>query len=91
MCADTPTIRVIGDKVKMWASKDYKDLQSISGMHYLFTINYHEYDCKKEHIQMLASSALEKKYGCWCGGCYNQHPLLARTSARINTRYGCCK
>ena len=56
-------MRIKVNKVKMWTLKDYKDLQSIRGMNYLFTINHHEYDCKEEQIQMPASLAFEKNMG----------------------------
>lgn len=60
---DTSTIRTKSNKVKMWILKDYKDIQSMAGIKFLSTINQHEYDCKEEQIQMLASTAFENNMG----------------------------
>ena len=61
--ADTSTIRIKSNKVKMWILKDYKDVQSMAGLNFLSSITQHEYDCKEEQIQMLVSTSFEKNMG----------------------------
>lgn len=61
--ADTSTIRTNNNKVRMWILKDFKDVQSIAGINYLSSITQHEYDCKEEQIQMLATSSFENNMG----------------------------
>ncbi len=61
--ADSSTIRRKSNKVKMWVLKDYKDVQSVAGISFLSAINQHEYNCKEESIQMLASTVFEKNMG----------------------------
>ena len=52
--ADLDTIRKAGDRVKMWTLIDYKVEQRASGVNFSSKTIRRDYDCKGEHIRMLA-------------------------------------
>lgn len=53
--ADLTTIRKAGHRVKMWTLLDYKIEQKASGVIFLSKTIRRDYDCKEEHIRILAS------------------------------------
>lgn len=53
--ADLTSIRKAGSRVKMWTLFDYEIEQKASGVTFLSKTIRREYDCKEEHIRILAS------------------------------------
>ena len=52
--ADLASIRKAGNRVKMWTLFDYKVEQKASGVNFSSKKIRREYDCKGEHIRVLA-------------------------------------
>jgi len=52
--ADLTTIRMAGNRVKMWTLIDYKTEQRASGVNFSSKTIRRDYDCKGRHLRVLA-------------------------------------
>ena len=60
---DIATIRRNGNFFKLWDLRDYKTVQTVSGVSYLSDKGQSEYDCKEERKRILAFSMFSGQMG----------------------------
>ena len=60
---DRATIRRNGNFVKMWSLKDFKTVQTVSGISYLSSMDQSEFDCKEEKTRILPFTWFDGKMG----------------------------